>query len=256
MPLAFSFFNTSFLKSREPEAVKDPVPESPKQAPEAPKSTPSSPFPVRSPFAGSSLFWTHEHSPTLPAETVLIQEKEVPPILRMPEPTLVPSLAEGIAGRVVNETGPEAPPLNAKKVEPEPIFPQERNPAPPPVFELPPSASEANPTELEKEIEQVRNDLFGAVMGVSALKDRLDGLEQQVAALPPPAPSLDVPTRTEIESWAAHWLDQHLGAAMEDAFVTIMEKVAIKSHLKLPFTPADASKALSQPPIILTVTPL
>lgn len=110
--------------------------------------------------------------------------------------------------------------------------------------------------EVMNEIEQVKNDLFGAVMGVSALKDRLDGLEQQVTSLPAAAPVMDPPTRAEVEQWTADWLGRQLEPAVEGALVPLLEKIATKSRLRLPFTPADAATALSQPPVILTCTPV
>lgn len=262
MPLAFSFFNTSFLKPRPPETAKDdaapvettvPVPEK-----KSPPPLPASPFPITSPFAGSPLLWNEDRAPILPAETVTIHEQEEPPpLIRLPERK--PATGQGIAAMAVSQGGLEAPPLNsrnpfASRHEPAPILVEERPAAPtPPPLE---SSVETLRGDMLNEIEQVKNDLFGAVMGVSALKDRLDGLEQQVATLPPPPPAADIPGRPEVEQWTTGWLAEHLEPSLERALVPLLEKIALKSKLRLPFTPADAATALSQPPVILTTTPV
>ncbi|SKA79691.1 hypothetical protein SAMN02745166_00530 [Prosthecobacter debontii] len=67
--------------------------------------------------------------------------------------------------------------------------------------------------DLEREIEQVRQDLFGAAMGVSALKDRIDGLESHVAKSPAQDPGL---TSGEIERLVKAWLNAHLPSHLKE----------------------------------------
>ncbi|MCA1964371.1 MAG: hypothetical protein LDL31_10540 [Prosthecobacter sp.] len=192
--------------------------------------------------------------PAEDSEAANLQSQEPPPLVRLPEPKV--ARGAGIAAVAVSQSSQQAPPLNSKGAFPAAVKAEMTKPTP----EIEPQAPskealETLRTEIMGEIEQVKNDLFGAVMGVSALKDRLDGLEQQVAALPPP-PVVDVPSRQEVEQWSATWLGGELEPALERALVPLLEKIAQKSGLRLPFTPADAATALSQPPVILTCTPV
>jgi len=68
--------------------------------------------------------------------------------------------------------------------------------------------------DLEAEIEQVRQDLFGAAMGVSALKDRIDGLESTVEKKPAPVPAF---SKAEVEHLVRDWLETHLPPKVEQA---------------------------------------
>ncbi len=84
--------------------------------------------------------------------------------------------------------------------------------------------------ELEAEIEQVRHDLFGAAMGVSTLKDRLDEMEaapEKVQAAPPPAPA-ELPPE-EISRQVQAWLAANLASVVEQAVQTRLEQVPEKA---------------------------
>lgn len=107
--------------------------------------------------------------------------------------------------------------------------------------------------EFQAEIEQVKNDLFGAVMGVSALKDRLDGIESQVQQTTV-APSF--PSRSELETWMSSWLETHLGEVLERTLGTVLGKFSTQGLLRTPLTQTELQASLSQPPVILTSTPL
>jgi hypothetical protein len=107
--------------------------------------------------------------------------------------------------------------------------------------------------ELQAEIEQVKNDLFGAVMGVSALKDRLDGVESQVQQ---PAAANVFPSRSELETWMSAWLEAHLGEILERTLSPVLSKFSTQGLLRLPLSPAELQSSLSQPPVILTSTPV
>lgn len=111
--------------------------------------------------------------------------------------------------------------------------------------------------DLEKEIESVRQDLFGAAMGVSALKDRLEDLEQLMAKKPVSAqPSLDV------ESAIRAWLDTNLPSYVEAAAQRILDSAlaqtvaSLSSHefFRLPGHLPDLvpEVVFSQPPHILS----
>ncbi|MES2595505.1 MAG: hypothetical protein V4662_09225 [Verrucomicrobiota bacterium] len=127
--------------------------------------------------------------------------------------------------------------------------------------------------ELQEEIEQVKNDLFGAVMGVSALKDRLDGLEaqlQRIQSAPPAAPvpaSADpTPTpgasRSEVEGLISSWMETNLSTAVERLLAASREQMmASLSTLSFfrtatPLSGTDRQSFLAQPPVILTATPV
>ena len=69
-------------------------------------------------------------------------------------------------------------------------------------------------------MEQLRNDVFGIAMSVSALNDRLDRLEQR---LPQGGQSVQAGIATlrgEIESW----LENHLNGAVEHCLHRIMSR--------------------------------
>ncbi|TDU68118.1 hypothetical protein EI77_03235 [Prosthecobacter fusiformis] len=76
--------------------------------------------------------------------------------------------------------------------------------------------------DLEREIEQVRQDLFGAAMGVSALKDRLDDLESTVVSRPPVATSAF--STAEVELLVRGWLDDHLPPYVEQAVKNTLDQ--------------------------------
>lgn len=66
--------------------------------------------------------------------------------------------------------------------------------------------------DLEAEISQVRQDLFSAAMGVSALKDRLDG--QEAVPGQPYTPAL---SQHDIDRLVRAWLDIHLPSYVEQS---------------------------------------
>jgi|GEM_PF-1185963 len=122
--------------------------------------------------------------------------------------------------------------------------------------------------EMQGEMDQVKSDLFGAAMGVSALKDRLDGLEALViqAAVQPnktPPP----PTREDVSAWAQEWLDARLPAAVEAAVQRVLAQTAQQATAALssaeffripvrPRPPGHLCSLLDQPPLILSTSPL
>jgi hypothetical protein len=122
--------------------------------------------------------------------------------------------------------------------------------------------------QLQEEIELVKNDLFGAVMGVSALKDRLDGLESQLSQMQGTAPATEVPaavsvpSRADVESWISSWMETHLSVALERALAASQEQMmASLSTLAFfraaaPLSSGSRQTSLAQPPVILTATPV
>lgn len=69
-------------------------------------------------------------------------------------------------------------------------------------------------------MEQLRNDVFGIAMNVSALKDRLDRLEQRL----PPAGHAAQPEIAILRSEIEHWLENHLNAAVEHCMRRIISR--------------------------------
>lgn len=183
--------------------------------------------------------------------------------------------SRGLAALAVHQSGTEAPPINRRP--PSQSLPT-MSPFP---VEVPVSAREALPApghwssaneiktseayeglrqELRGEIEEVKSDLFGAAMGVSALKDRLDGLESQMSQKQPPAQ--EQPSRQDIESWMSAWMDEHLPAALECAVTAAQQRtlgtMSTQAWFRQPvtFPPADRLNFLAQPPVILTSSPV
>lgn len=259
MPLAFSFFSSKNSAQPSPAGSQfigaHPIDESP--APPN-KKTPSSPFPVNSPFPGGSPLIPQdepistEHTDI--DETVLLTK---PPPLPLPERR--PSTG-GLAAIALTQSEIAAPPLN-KRLSLLPGTTASSEPAKPadstsqPYLSPPPLADvEALRQELQSEIEQVKNDLFGAVMGVSALKDRLDGIESQVQ--PPAADEPAFPSRNELEAWMSTWLETRLGEVLERSLAPVLTKFSTQGLLRLPISPAELNSTLSQPPVIITSTPV
>jgi hypothetical protein len=259
MPLAFSFFS-----SKNPAAPSSAGPDFAgaqqvdANASESSKKPPSSPFPVNSALSGSDLLLSHEQQPShgqnVIEETFFLSKSEPPPL---PQPERRPSTC-GLAALVLSQSDISAPPLN-KRLSPPPAAALASEPANP----VEPSSthpSAATPTEVDAlkqefqaEIEQVKNDLFGAVMGVSALKDRLDGIESQVQQT---AVEPGYPSRSELETWVSSWLETHLGEALERTLGPVLSKFSTQGLLRTPLSHAELQATLSQPPVILTSTPL
>ncbi|MBV6501345.1 MAG: hypothetical protein CJBNEKGG_03855 [Prosthecobacter sp.] len=161
---------------------------------------------------------------------------------------------------VLSQSDIAAPPLN-KRLPPTPGAAVSSEPARPvestslrPSSTPSPTEVDALKQELQAEIEQVKNDLFGAVMGVSALKDRLDGIESQVQQTG--AESSSFPSRSELETWMSAWLEARLGEALERTLTPVLNKFSTQGLLRLPLPPAELHSSLSQPPVILTSTPV
>lgn len=117
--------------------------------------------------------------------------------------------------------------------------------------------------ELEKEMEQLRQDLFGAAMGVSALKDRMDNLESAVLhpPAPPPAPGL---SPSDVETLIRGWLDDHLPVCVGHAVQSNLDQAFQQTVARLTSTeffrmsgPAPGlppEQVFSQPPLILSTS--
>lgn len=115
--------------------------------------------------------------------------------------------------------------------------------------------------EMRQEIEQVRGDLFGAAMGVSALKDRLDGLESQVvaqamqAAAAEAAPSSNPgPSREEVQGWVHDWLQTHLDDAVQAAVQKFLENAA--EHVTSTLSSSEFFRMPTRPPAGTPLPPL
>lgn len=264
---------------------------------EVSSSVPQSPFPVKmsaEPVTGQ-----------FPMEPVPSQDWGTAPTLILPAAqqaaeevagTVLPerrTQQRGLAALAVHQSEREAPPLNRRPItSPFPMTPADLGLAMMPAQEAPaqpfglasaamvqpvdlgaprPASGPLSPDpdamrqELQEEIEQVKNDLFGAVMGVSALKDRLDGLESQFSQRQMTAPQVTAApatSRLEVESWVNSWMEAHLPAALERAFTASQERMmASLSTLAFfrtatPLSGAERQSFLAQPPVILTATPV
>lgn len=100
-------------------------------------------------------------------------------------------------------------------------------------------------------------------MGVSALKDRLDGLESQMTQKQASStPAQAQPNRQEIESWMSAWMDEHLPTALDRAVTAGQQRalgtLSTQAWFRQPvsFPPADRLNFLAQPPVILTTSPV
>ncbi len=115
--------------------------------------------------------------------------------------------------------------------------------------------------ELDAELEQMRQDLFGAAMGVSTLKDRLDGLESSLDKKPSAPEPISA---SDMEILVQNWLETHLNARVEQAVQASLDQAVqqtvsqLSSHaffrLTAPLPGFDAETFLSQPPQILSAT--
>lgn len=87
---------------------------------------------------------------------------------------------------------------------------------------LQPSAKAASATgqDWAAQIDQLRNDIFGIAMNVSALSDRLDRLEQRLPAAGQSVQAGIATLRGEIETW----LESHLNAAVEHCMHKIISR--------------------------------
>lgn len=74
--------------------------------------------------------------------------------------------------------------------------------------------------DLSAQIDQLRNDIFGIAMNVSALSDRLDRLEQRIPSASQSTQAGIATLRAEVEAW----LESHLGAAVEHCMHQIIQR--------------------------------
>lgn len=91
---------------------------------------------------------------------------------------------------------------------------------PPPTATQSSSQGTASGHDWPAQIDQLRNDIFGIAMNVSAMNDRIDRIDQR----PPqagPSVQADIATlRGEIETW----LENHLNAAVEHCMRQIISR--------------------------------
>lgn len=107
----------------------------------------------------------------------------------------------------------------------------------PATVELAPAAPQRAPSsplphpmeDLSAQLEQLRNDVFGIAMSVSALNDRLDRLEQRA----PQGAQLQNAITT-MQGQIETWLENHLSSAVEHCMHRLMTPPAASP------TPADS----------------
>lgn len=78
----------------------------------------------------------------------------------------------------------------------------------------------ASGQDLPAQIEQLRNDIFGIAMNVSALNDRIDRMEQRLPQAGQSVQAGIAALRGEIETW----LENHLNAAVEHCMNQIINR--------------------------------
>ncbi len=264
MPIAFSFFSSKRAQATDTQPLEATGMEEATGPETHASAEPIELPPVKKPFPTKDEL----RPPPLP--------ESLPTLILptgLPEPragVFLPEKreAKGLAALAVHQSGTEAPPLNRRSTPPpfplnsllgapaQPTHDTESwHGSPPTTSQL---SNETLRQELQNEIEQVKNDLFGAAMGVSALKDRIDGVEALVANKPTGAG----PTQEEVHSWVSAWLDAHLPQALERALIKVQEQavsaLSTPAYFRqpAPFQSQDRQSFLSQPPVILTSTPL
>lgn len=286
MPLAISFFGSKQTLSTPvspAEGVALELSKSLGDEPFAPigSGVISSPFPVNNPSVSAFdlSFSSGGKGDGVDATSTVILPTPANPTATS---TVLPERRgdpRGLAAMVVRQSETEAPPLNKRQSFPLSPFavtsaPLERparveaNPLPQLTTSTPTTTStqdldlESIRLGLHDEIEQVKNDLFGAVMGVSALKDRLDGLETQLDNVQSsPAAHVSSPGALEIEPIITSWLNDHLPAAIHRMLAEAQEKMlgapgAAFFRSSLPLSEAERQSLFSQPPTILNSTPV
>jgi len=88
---------------------------------------------------------------------------------------------------------------------------------------IPPPSSQqgtASGHDLPAQIDQLRNDIFGIAMNVSAMNDRIDRMEQRLPQAGHSAQAGIATLRGEIETW----LENHLNAAVEHCMNQIINR--------------------------------
>ncbi|WP_395742978.1 hypothetical protein [Prosthecobacter sp.] len=91
---------------------------------------------------------------------------------------------------------------------------------PPPTAQQPSAQGTATGHDWSAQLEQLRNDIFGIAMNVSAMNDRIDRMEQRPAQSGAAAQSDIATLRGEIETW----LENHLNAAVEHCMHKIINR--------------------------------
>ena len=287
MPLPFSFFGSKDLQLSPASLADGAATELPgsvisEKFGGSPFGIPVSPFPCNTsalPNGESSLPLNVGTEVFESIPTVLLPE--LPPVFGVALPERAESL-KGLAGIVIQQSDKQAPPLNRRS--PFPSFPFSTLLSSPPQTSLATNSDSKFPEvaqsafkpaeetalgieeirqDLHGEIEQVKNDLFGAVMGVSALKDRLDGLEEQINRIltAPPTTATAPPSKQEIEPLLISWLDAHLPEAFERMLANAQQKMlgtqgAAFFRSSVPLSETDRQSLFSQPPVILNSTPV
>ncbi|HYF34938.1 MAG TPA: hypothetical protein VD994_06565 [Prosthecobacter sp.] len=104
--------------------------------------------------------------------------------------------------------------------------------------------------DVREELEQVKNDLFGAATGVSALKDRLDGLEHQMAK----APIASGVSLEDLQTWINGRIEQAVQAAVERTLEAVLGSGVEAARAALRAQPQDRP-SLSQAPVVLSSSP-
>jgi len=74
--------------------------------------------------------------------------------------------------------------------------------------------------DFSAQIDQLRNDIFGIAMNVSALSDRLDRLEQRIPTASQSMQAGVATLRAELETW----LEKHLNTAVEHCMHQIIQR--------------------------------
>lgn len=264
MPIAFSFFSSKRAQATDTQPLEATGVEEAAGTEIQASAEPISLPPAKKPFPTKDELRPPPLPDSLPTLILPTSTAEPRAGILLPEKRE----AKGLAALAVNQSGTEAPPLNRRAIPPPfplnsllgaplqtPHETESWHGSPPTVSQL---SNETLRQELQNEIEQVKSDLFGAAMGVSALKDRIDGVE----ALAATKQSVTGPTQDEVHAWISAWLDANLPQALERALFKMQEQAlsTLSSpaffRQPAPFQSQDRHSLLSQPPVILTSTPL
>ena len=115
--------------------------------------------------------------------------------------------------------------------------------------------------EVRDEIEQVKNDLFGAAMGVSALRDRMDSFEALACREASEARALELRDglRRELRDWLRTQIDdavkEAMAQALEFARRELLASLSSGEFFRLSELPSQPA-TLAEEPQILSSRPL